>query len=37
MTDDFPFGIKKSEEVLYFSEDFPENQKIKFHLHRSAL
>lgn len=23
--------------MLYFPEDFPENQKIKFHLYRSAL
>ncbi|CAD8122370.1 unnamed protein product [Paramecium sonneborni] len=37
MSDDFPFGIKKSEEMLYFPENFPENQKIKFHLYRSAL
>ncbi|CAK62836.1 unnamed protein product (macronuclear) [Paramecium tetraurelia] len=37
MADDFPFGITKSDETLYFPEDFPENQKIKFHLHRSAL
>ncbi|CAD8200746.1 unnamed protein product [Paramecium pentaurelia] len=37
MTDDFPFGVKKSDEMLYFPEDFPENQKIKFHLYRSAL
>ncbi|CAK63963.1 unnamed protein product (macronuclear) [Paramecium tetraurelia] len=37
MTDDFPFGVRKSEELLYFPEDFPENQKIKFHLYRSAL
>jgi hypothetical protein len=37
LSDDFPFGIEKSDNMLYFPEDFPENQKIKFHLYRSAL
>jgi hypothetical protein len=35
--DDFPFGVEKCQEQLYFPDDFPEGQKLKYHLYRTTV
>lgn len=35
--EEFPFGVEGCASQLYFPEDFPDGQKLKYHLHRTTL